>query len=66
MARGYGKLAAKQVAQLFERGLYGDGGGLYLQVSDGGSKSWLFRFKIDGRSRWHGLGSARDVESCRR
>jgi integrase len=61
MARGYGKLKAKQVEQLSERGLYGDGGGLYLQVAKGGSKSWLFRFKTDGRSRWHGLGSARDV-----
>ncbi|MEH2552198.1 integrase [Bradyrhizobium sp. AZCC 2262] len=61
MARGYGKLKAKQVEQLSVRGLYGDGGGLYLQVAKGGSKSWLFRFKTDGRSRWHGLGSARDV-----
>jgi integrase len=61
MARGYGKLKAKQVEQLTERGLYGDGGGLYLQVAKGGSKSWLFRFKSDGRSRWHGLGTARDV-----
>jgi hypothetical protein len=61
MARGYGKLKAKQVEQLSERGLYGDGGGLYLQVAKGGSKSWLFRFKTCGRSRWHGLGSARDV-----
>ncbi|MEH2473341.1 hypothetical protein V1281_005473 [Nitrobacteraceae bacterium AZCC 2161] len=61
MARGYGKLKAKQIEQLSERGLYGDGGGLYLQVAKGGSRSWLFRFKTDGRSRWHGLGSARDV-----
>ena len=61
MARVYGQLRAKQVEALTERGLYGDGGGLYLQVAKGGSKSWLFRFKSDGRSRWHGLGSARDV-----
>lgn len=61
MGRGYGKLKAKQVEALTKRGLYGDGGGLYLQVAKGGSKSWLFRFKSDGRSRWHGLGSARDV-----
>jgi integrase len=61
MARGYGRLKHKQVEQLSKRGLYGDGGGLYLQVAKGGSKSWLFRFKSDGRSRWHVLGSARDV-----
>jgi integrase len=41
-----------------------DGGGLYLQVTEGkGSdkgqinKSWLFRFKVDGRERRMGLGS---------
>jgi Arm DNA-binding domain len=35
----------------------GDGGGLYLQVSSGRGKSWLFRFMLDGRSREMGLGS---------
>lgn len=61
MARGYGKLSAKKVEHLSNRGLYPDGGGLYLQVAKGGSKSWLYRFKVDGRTRWHGLGSVRDV-----
>ena len=61
MARSYGKLTAKKVEARSKRGLYLDGGGLYLQVANGGSKSWLYRFKIDGRARWHGLGSARDV-----
>lgn len=61
MTRGYGKLTAKKVEHLSDRGLYPDGGGLYLQVAKGGSKSWLYRFKVDGRTRWHGLGSARDV-----
>ena len=61
MARGYGKLTAKKVEHLSKRGLHPDGGGLYLQVAKGGSKSWLFRFKVSGRTRWHGLGSARDV-----
>ncbi|SFJ01407.1 site-specific integrase [Bradyrhizobium sp. Gha] len=61
MARDYGKLKAKQIEHLTKRGLYGDGGGLYLQIAKGGSMSWLFRYKTDGRSRWHGLGSARDV-----
>ncbi|APG06979.1 hypothetical protein BKD09_01435 [Bradyrhizobium japonicum] len=61
MARSFGKLTAKKVEHLLVRGLYPDGGGLYLQVAKGGSKSWLFRFKVDGRTRWHGLGSAKDV-----
>src|SRR6202043_4236800 len=38
------------------RGMYHDGGGLYLQVSAAGAKSWIFRFMLDGRSREMGLG----------
>lgn len=43
-------------------GRYGDGGGLWLQVSqiDEGkpvTKSWLFRYMINGRARQMGLGS---------
>jgi hypothetical protein len=41
--------------------MHADGGGLYLQVAKGGSKSWLFRYKLCGRTHWHGLGSLRDV-----
>jgi hypothetical protein len=35
----------------------GDGGGLYLQITKGGSKSWLFRYQLRGKSREMGLGS---------
>jgi integrase len=42
-------------------GVWPDGGGLYLQVTDGGSKSWFFRFTRGGRERRMGLGSLRDV-----
>jgi len=35
---------------------FGDGGGLYLQVAPGGSKSWLFRFMLYGKAREMGLG----------
>lgn len=41
-------------------GYYGDGNGLYLQVAAGGSKSWIFRFKINKRERQMGLGSIHD------
>jgi len=37
-------------------GRYGDGGGLWLQVSASGGKSWIFRFMYDGRERHMGLG----------
>ena len=35
---------------------FGDGGGLYLQVAPGDTKSWLFRFMLNGKSREMGLG----------
>lgn len=37
-------------------GLYHDGGGLYLQVSDYQTKAWVYRFMIAGRARKMGLG----------
>jgi integrase len=39
---------------------FGDGDGLYLQVAPGDSKSWLFRYMLNGKSREMGLGSAGD------
>jgi hypothetical protein len=56
MARTVGKLTALAVTQAKQRGYYGDGGGLYLQVSRGGAKSWVFRFKEAGKLREMGLG----------
>jgi hypothetical protein len=44
-----GKLTALKVARENRPGLYGDGGGLYLQVSVSGAKSWVFRFWIAER-----------------
>jgi hypothetical protein len=43
------KLTALQVAREKKPGLYGDGAGLYLQVNDHGSKSWIFRCWIAQR-----------------
>lgn len=34
-----------------------DGGGLWLQVSPTGTKSWVFRYDLNGRRRSMGLGS---------
>jgi hypothetical protein len=42
-------------------GRHSDGGGLYLQISPTGAKSWLFMFKRDGKRSELGLGSIRDV-----
>lgn len=37
-------------------GMYADGLGLYLKVRPGDSKSWVFRYRIDGKLRDMGLG----------
>lgn len=39
-------------------GRHADGGGLHLLVKDGGARSWVFRFMLNGRSRDIGLGAA--------
>jgi len=49
-------LTAIEVAKMKKPGRYADGGGLYLQVTPGGTKSWLFRYMLAGRAREMGLG----------
>jgi integrase len=49
-------LSAVKVARTHKPGYLSDGGGLYLQISPSGSKSWVFRFKDAGRLREMGLG----------
>src|ERR1700754_1490885 len=53
-------LTIKQVAKLIEPGRYGDGKGLYLQVTPTGARSWLLRYERGGRERWMGLGPIDD------
>jgi integrase len=57
MARARNKLSVKKVASEKRPGYYSDGDGLYLQVSPSESKSWIFRYTLDGRAREMGLGS---------
>jgi len=61
MARTIGKLTALAITQANRRGYYGDGGGLLLQVSTGGAKSWVFRFKEGAKLREMGLGPTHTV-----
>lgn len=56
MARQLGKLTALQVTKFTKPGLYGDGGGLTLQITKAGVKSWLFRFMREGKAYGMGLG----------
>ncbi|WP_181707644.1 tyrosine-type recombinase/integrase [Chthonobacter rhizosphaerae] len=61
MGRQLHKLTAREVKAITEEGRYGDGGGLYLSVSSGDRRRWVFLFRWDGKTREMGLGSAQDV-----
>ena len=61
MGRQVEKLSTLAVSRAKTRGYLGDGGGLYLQVTASGSKSWVFRFKDHGRLREMGLGSVHAI-----
>jgi integrase len=51
-----GKLNARKVATA-RPGRYNDGGNLYLFVKSREARSWVFRYMIDGKPRWLGIGS---------
>ena len=51
---GTGKLTAIQCTKAKTRGMLNDGLGLYLQIGEG--KSWILRYKRNGRTRYLGLG----------
>jgi len=57
MARTMHRLSAVKVAGLKKPGYHADGGNLYLRVAPGGSKGWIFRYSIGGKTRDAGLGS---------
>jgi len=61
MGRQQQRLTALQVSKLTKPGLYGDGGGLTLQITPGGVKSWLFRFMVSGKAYGMGLGPTHTV-----
>ena len=54
------RLTAKQV-EYAKPGRYGDGGGLWLEVSASGARHWTLRYQINRRARWMGLGGAEVV-----
>lgn len=61
MARPLGKLSALQVTKLTKPGLHGDGGGLTLQITKTGAKSWLFRYMVEGKAYGMGLGATHTI-----
>ncbi|MBN5049456.1 integrase arm-type DNA-binding domain-containing protein [Stenotrophomonas maltophilia] len=50
------RLTARRVATVSQPGYHPDGGGLYLQVTGTGAKSWVFRYRFEGRRPEMGLG----------
>jgi hypothetical protein len=56
VARATHQLTAIKVAILKKPGLYPDGLGLYLRITDGGGKAWIYRFMANGKTRDMGLG----------
>jgi len=71
MARTIARLKPRQVSNAKPRrgrtaALLADGGNLYLQITAGSggnsvSRSWLFRYELDGRRRDMGIGSAQTI-----
>lgn len=55
------KLTPLQVKNLKEPGLYLDGLGLTLKVTEHGSKSWIHRYMRHGAAHWMGLGPYPEV-----
>jgi integrase len=53
-------LTAKLITKINEPGRYGDGRGLYLQVTPVGVRSWVLRYERGGRERMMGLGPLAD------
>lgn len=56
MARSLNKLSATRVKTEADPGRHSDGGGLYLNIAPGGSKSWVFIYTRQGKKRELGLG----------
>ena len=57
MARLSERLSAKRVELAKKPGMYADGHGLYLRVGPVGAKSWVFRYRNNGRRHDLGLGA---------
>ena len=56
MARLSDRLSAKRVELAAKPGMYADGHGLYLRIGSSGAKSWVLRYRNNGRRHDLGLG----------
>jgi integrase len=65
MGRTIGKLTALAVSRLKDAGYHSDGGGLLLQVTAAGAKTWVFRYQRLGKRHEMGLGALHAVPLAR-
>jgi integrase len=65
MARLIQQLTEQKIRGLKKVGLHHDGAGLYLQIRPGGARSWIYRYRLNGRTRDQGLGALVDVSLVR-
>jgi integrase len=63
--RTLNRLSTVKVARLNHKGMHADGGGLYLRISESGTKGWIFRFGENGRLHDMGLGPAHTISLAR-
>lgn len=61
MARQINRLTARGVAVIKTDGMYPDGDGLYFVHGPNGSRRWIFIYRLTGKRREMGLGSAGTV-----
>lgn len=61
MPRAYKRLTDRKIANTKTATRLADGDGLYLIVKNPSSKHWVFEYQINGKRRYMGMGSARDV-----
>jgi integrase len=53
--------SAKDLAKITKPGRYAVGHGAYLQIANGGTRSWLFRYRVNDKQHHMGLGSCEYV-----
>jgi len=63
--RTLNRLSTVKVARLNHKGMHADGGGLYLRISESGTKGWIFRFGENSRLHDMGLGPAHTISLAR-
>jgi integrase len=61
LARTLNRLTPIAVSRSRRKGLHADGGGLYLRISESGTKGWIFRYGKNGKYHDLGLGATHTI-----